>query len=230
MTTARFNVSQPIVFPDGTMQYPFRDFMLRVDAAIDGSGLTASWGGITGTLSDQADVQAAIDAAALTATWGGVSGTLSSQSDLWAALNAAAVTTWGDITGTIGDQTDLAAALSAAGGSAAWGGITGTLSSQTDLQAALDAKSDLVSVSTVTANHAVPDSTDHAVIVCNNTVDITVTMPTLASNQVTVIRANTGGVTIDGDGEDVQGEATQEIPLTGDAADLIGTTLGWLLK
>lgn len=43
--------------------------------------------------------------------WGGITGLLSDQTDLQAALNARGV--WGNITGTLSDQSDLAAALAA---------------------------------------------------------------------------------------------------------------------
>jgi hypothetical protein len=69
-----------------------------------------------------------------------------------------------------------------------------------------------------------------AYIVCNNTSAVTVTLPVLAANvTITVVRANTGSVTIDGDGATITGSATQTLPLRYDAAALLGTTLEWLL-
>jgi hypothetical protein len=72
--------------------------------------------------------------------WGGITGDLSDQTDLQTALeDASAVAAWGGITGDLSDQTDLQTALNNAGGSGAWGGITGTIGNQTDLQTALAA-------------------------------------------------------------------------------------------
>lgn len=66
---ATLQVNNAIVFSDSTMQPHFRDYMLRVNTAIvtvesgvAAAGGTAAWGGITGTLSDQTDLQSAIDA------------------------------------------------------------------------------------------------------------------------------------------------------------------------
>ena len=47
---------------------------------------------------------------------------------------------------------------------------------------------------------------------------------------ITVIRANTGAVTVDGDGTDISGSATQVIAAQYDSVDILGTTLEWLLK
>jgi len=63
ITSQPLQVSQAIVFPDGTMTYHFRDFMLQVNSAIAGSDATATWGGIGGTLADQTDLTTAIAAA-----------------------------------------------------------------------------------------------------------------------------------------------------------------------
>ena len=65
---ATLQVNNAIVFNDFTMQPHFRDYMLRVDGAIvtveagivSASG-TAAWGGITGTLSAQTDLQTALN-------------------------------------------------------------------------------------------------------------------------------------------------------------------------
>lgn len=56
---------------------------------------TAIWGGITGPISDQADLQAALDGKADIgggAAWGAVAGVLSDQADLQAALDGKAAT------------------------------------------------------------------------------------------------------------------------------------------
>lgn len=60
MATGLLNTSQPIVFNDGTMQYQFRDFLQRVDVAIDGAVLTSSWGSIGGSIAAQGDLQSAL--------------------------------------------------------------------------------------------------------------------------------------------------------------------------
>jgi len=101
--------------------------------------------------------------------WGGISGTLGAQTDLQSALDAkpdkSTLTTKGDIYGATGagvlarvgvsgnngwvlteDSSQAAGfkwAVSSGGGGGVWGGITGTLSSQTDLQSALDLKAPL---------------------------------------------------------------------------------------
>lgn len=85
-----FNVSQPIVFPNGTMQYSFRDFIAEVDIAINDAALTSVWGTISGTLSTQTDLQTALNTAGGTAAWGSITGTLSAQTDLQDALDDAA--------------------------------------------------------------------------------------------------------------------------------------------
>ncbi len=63
-----------------------------------GGGGAVAWGGITGTLSAQADLVAALNASSASAAWGSVTGTLSAQADLVAALNArgglATANTW----------------------------------------------------------------------------------------------------------------------------------------
>jgi hypothetical protein len=60
--TTFFNLSQPIVYVNGTMQPPFADFIRQVDLAINDAALTAQWGLLGGTLSDQSDLQGELDA------------------------------------------------------------------------------------------------------------------------------------------------------------------------
>ena len=68
------------------------------------------------------------------------------------------------------------------------------------------------------------------IIICNNIVPIIITLhPIQVSDPVTIVRANIGRVTIDGDGALIMGQPTQILPLPGDAADLIGTDIGWKL-
>lgn len=90
------------------------------------------------------------------AVWGSITGTLSDQTDLQAALDAKlSGVAWGIITGTLSDQTDLQAALDAKLSSVSWGMIGGMLSSQTDLNAALGLKAPLASP-TFTGTPAAP--------------------------------------------------------------------------
>lgn len=79
-----------------------------------GSGSSAVWGQITGTLSQQTDLKNALDAK---------QGTLEAGTGITIEGNVISATGGG-------------------GGSTTWGSITGTLSSQTDLKNALDAKQD----------------------------------------------------------------------------------------
>lgn len=85
-----------------------------------------------------------------TPTWGGITGTLSNQTDLQTALNAKQNSLPAQ-TGNSGkflttDGTNLS--WGTAAGSATWGGIGGTLSNQTDLVAALGAKENSISSGT----------------------------------------------------------------------------------
>lgn len=56
MSDRVFNVRQPIVFKDGTMQYPFRDFVTEVDIAITNAALTSVWGSVSGDITTQDDL------------------------------------------------------------------------------------------------------------------------------------------------------------------------------
>jgi hypothetical protein len=75
------------------------------------------------------------------ATWGAITGTLSNQTDLQNALNTKQTTL---VSGTniksINGNSILGSGDLSISSSATWGAITGTLSSQTDLQNSLDAK------------------------------------------------------------------------------------------
>jgi hypothetical protein len=89
-----------------------------------GVGGGVIWGAITGTLSDQVDLQTALDAKQVTL----VSGTNIKT------INGVSILGSGNIT--------------IASGGGTWGSITGTLSSQTDLQTALNGKQATISLST----------------------------------------------------------------------------------
>ena len=100
-----------------------------IDTALGSTG--AVWGNVTGTLSNQTDLQAALDAKAATAAL--------LDENIVAAASAsnytpAAAHVQGHLAGI-----DTAIGAIVAGGTT-WGNIVGTLSNQTDLQAALDAK------------------------------------------------------------------------------------------
>jgi len=90
------------------------DYLVALLDYGSGSG-SAYWGGITGTLSDQTDLQTALN---------GKQPTLISGTNI-KTINGTSLLGSGDITITT---------------STSWGSITGTLSSQTDLQNALNAK------------------------------------------------------------------------------------------
>lgn len=106
-------------------------YVMKTDGAgnltweADISSGTPSWGTMTGTLSDQTDLQTALDG--------------KMDSTLYTLPNAdgpAGYVLKTDGLGNVTWQVDLSA------GSPAWGSFGGTLSDQTDLQTALDGKSD----------------------------------------------------------------------------------------
>jgi hypothetical protein len=82
---------------------------------LQGGGGGGAWGGITGILSNQTDLQAALNAritAGLVLTVGspGVDTNVASEKAVRTAI-AAVVTSWGQIAGTLSSQTDLQTAL-----------------------------------------------------------------------------------------------------------------------
>ena len=90
------------------------------------------------------------------AAWGGITGTLSAQTDLDGALGGKQATLVSATNiKTVNGSSLLGAGDLVVGGSVAWGAITGTLSAQTDLQSALDGKqpldSDLTTIAGLTA-------------------------------------------------------------------------------
>ena len=96
-----------------------------------GGGGSVSWGSISGTLSDQVDLQTALNAKANTSSLGTMASVNDASSDnkIYGRKNG----TWAEVTG-------------GGGGSAEWGDITGTLSDQTDLQNALNEKAASISI------------------------------------------------------------------------------------
>ena len=70
----------------------------------------------------------------------------------------------------------------------------------------------------------------HERIICNNTSAITITLHAFATGgQVDVIRANTGAVTIDGNGTDITGQSTQALPSRYDVANVGPGPAEWIL-
>ena len=68
-------------------------------------------------------------------------------------------------------------------------------------------------------------------VVCTNTTAITVTLPAspTANTRVGVVRAGTGAVTVDGNGETIIGATTQTLPLQYDAMQLVYFNDEWLV-
>jgi hypothetical protein len=57
----RFISTLKLILTDGTATPYFRDFLARVDSFIQQAAVISTWGGISGTLSDQTDLQNALD-------------------------------------------------------------------------------------------------------------------------------------------------------------------------
>ena len=109
----------------------------RVLVDVTGAPGSAAWGGITGTLSDQTDLQAALNAK-ISASLIDAKGDLlvGSANDTLSRLPVGA----NGLVLTADSAEPTGVKWAAVSGSATWGGITGTLSAQTDLQTALNAK------------------------------------------------------------------------------------------
>lgn len=124
-----------------------------------GGGGGAVWGAITGTLSNQTDLQTALDNIALTqivdiqagrflgrttvAGAGAPTELTVAQVKTELAYAASEITVSPAVNSLTDVQSvleDLDSRVGGGGGSSSWGSITGTLSAQTDLQAALDLK------------------------------------------------------------------------------------------
>lgn len=135
------------------------------------------------------------------AAWGGITGTLSDQTDLNTALNGKQATLVSTTNiKTINGSSILGAGDLAISASAVWGGITGTLSAQADLQAALNAKVDTAGFDAAVA--ATPAVTTNTAKVTNatHTGDVTgATALTIANDTVTNAKlANMATATIKG--------------------------------
>lgn len=59
--TERFNAIFELVGSDRKATTYFRDFLLRVDGFIQSAAVVSTWGGITGTLAAQTDLQTALN-------------------------------------------------------------------------------------------------------------------------------------------------------------------------
>lgn len=77
--------------------------------AAGGSGGSAEWGGITGTLSDQTDLASALNGKPDEAPNDGVM--YGRKNGTWFPISSAGVVEWGDLSGDISDQADLVSAL-----------------------------------------------------------------------------------------------------------------------
>lgn len=130
---------------------------------------TATWGGISGLLSDQTDLQAALDSKLETTSYTAADVKTKYESNLdtnaftdsektkLTGIEAGAQVNKFDFTDAPSDgqqyarQNGLWAVVTGGAGGATWGSITGTLSDQVDLQAALDAKIEVINLSAVVA-------------------------------------------------------------------------------
>ncbi len=144
------------------------------------AGGTPAWGDITGTLSNQTDLQSALDAKQPSDTQ------LTSLSGLSYAGNALKT-----IRVNAGETAFELATASAA---VAWGAITGTLSSQTDLQSALDAKVPTTRTLTI-GGTALDLSTDRSWLgsVTNDTQTKAAIVPNTAPSSGQIPVGNAGG-------------------------------------
>ncbi len=110
---------------------------------LSSGGGSTLWGDITGTLSDQADLQVALDGkAAVSHTHDYTEITNTPADDNFGALSTGSPvgTDFVSFFNGIGYLKVAIQDLPVAGGGTAWGSISGTLSDQTDLQVALDGK------------------------------------------------------------------------------------------
>jgi hypothetical protein len=83
----------------------------------------------------------------------------------------------------------------------------------------------------VTADYITTGEFLHETVICNNTGVVVVTLQTLSpGDRVTVIRAGTGAVTVDGDTSNIIGSSTKVIAAQYDALDLIASATEWVLR
>lgn len=117
------NIDQLITAED--VRQSFLDTIDEINAAKedDGAVAPAVWGGISGNIADQTDLQTAL---------GGKQATLVSGANI-KTINSESLLGSGNIE------------IQGGGGASVWGQITGDLDDQTDLKNALDAKQDVIS-------------------------------------------------------------------------------------
>jgi hypothetical protein len=184
----RVDVVTPIVsgvigvgIPEGgsTGQVLAKTSAYDYDAEWVSSGANPAWGGITGTLSSQSDLQAALNAKANSSTLAMVASTgvyndltgkptiptqTSQLTNDSGFLTSSALSSYVPTSRTItinGAAFDLSANRSwtIATGGGTWGSIMGTLSSQSDLQTVLNAKANSSALATVATSGAYNDLT-----------------------------------------------------------------------
>lgn len=82
----------------------------------------------------------------------------------------------------------------------------------------------------ITGNYSVTGEFSHETVICNNTSAVTVTLPARTEGaRVTVVRASTGAVTIDGNGTNIAGTSTRTLSTQYTADALIASNLEWVL-
>ena len=117
------------------------------------------------------------------------------------------------------------------GGSAGEGGA-GTVQTSLLQQTPQPASSQTLYQLETAVDYAVTGDFDREVVVTTNGTgtSITVTMPVFYEMaNVEIIRAGLGQVTIDGNGTNLAGLATQDLPMQYDAANMIGSASEWVL-
>jgi hypothetical protein len=81
----------------------------------------------------------------------------------------------------------------------------------------------------VTADYTTTGDFHHEIVNCLNTTSITVTMQTrVEEDNVSVIRGGVGAVLLDGNGSNIDGEATQVLQRQYDRADMVATSKEWV--
>ena len=101
------------------------------------------------------------------AVWGGITGDIGDQTDLQALLSTKMTTPSGGTTGQVLTKTASGYDWQTGGSGGTWGSITGTLSDQTDLQNALDAKSNIGNIATIETSPATAIHAEGSYIVWN---------------------------------------------------------------
>ena len=119
------------------------------------------------------------------AVWGGITGDIGDQTDLQALLSTKMTTPSGGTTGQVLTKTASGYDWQTGGSGGTWGSITGTLSDQTDLQNALDAKSNIGNIATIETSPATAIHAEGSYIVWNGQL-YEVTAPIAVGETLTV--------------------------------------------